>query len=183
MIERTQKAILDAFNHLISLHSFDKISVNMIVKEAQISRATFYRYFRDKYEVMNFNYKQLLDFSSVSARCGNFEELFFALYSEAEKSWGTIRKITDTIGTNSFGEFIYTYSYDLVEKIVKQNRNGVGLTEPEKLQCDVFCHGCSFMYQQWILGKYSLPAKEAANALYAMMPTSFKYYWWKKEAS
>lgn len=36
----------------------------------------------------------------------------------------------------TFGEFIYTYSYNLVEKIVKTER----LTKTEKLQYDVLLH-------------------------------------------
>ncbi len=36
------------------------------------------------------------------------------------------------------------------------------------------------MYQNWILGKYDLPASEAAKALYALMPPTLKHYWWVK---
>ena len=54
-------AILDAFNRLIAEKDFQKISVEMIMNEAKVSRSTFYRYFKDKYEVMNANYKNVLD--------------------------------------------------------------------------------------------------------------------------
>ena len=58
---RTQKAIVDAFNRLISHKGFDEITVADIISEADVSKATFYRYFHDKYDAMNGNYKELLD--------------------------------------------------------------------------------------------------------------------------
>ena len=177
MPDRTQNIIIDAFNRLISKYSFEKISVNMIVQEAHVSRATFYRHFKDKYEVMNYNYKRLLDHLSSPEQCHGFLELFSALFREAQNNWSFLRNATDTLGINSFGDYIYTYSYNLVDEMMRQNRKGYGLTEPEKLQCDVFCHGCSFMYQQWILGKYHLSPENAAQTLYDMMPEAFKHYW------
>ncbi|MBR3178888.1 MAG: helix-turn-helix transcriptional regulator, partial [Clostridia bacterium] len=48
---------------LIRKAEFESLTVNDIVREAGISRATFYRHFRDKYDVMNFNYFRLLMFS------------------------------------------------------------------------------------------------------------------------
>ena len=62
MLGRTMTAILDAFNRLIAEKDFQKISVEMIMNEAKVSRSTFYRYFKDKYEVMNANYKNVLDY-------------------------------------------------------------------------------------------------------------------------
>ena len=61
MVNRTLHAIIDGFNRLIADTDFNKISVDMIMQEAGVSRSTFYRYFRDKYEVMNANFKMALD--------------------------------------------------------------------------------------------------------------------------
>ena len=62
MVNRTLNAIIDGFNRLISEVDFNKISVEMIMKEAGVSRSTFYRYFKDKYDVMNANFKNILDY-------------------------------------------------------------------------------------------------------------------------
>ena len=60
MQERTKEDILRAFNSLIEATDFDKITVQMIIDEAGIGRTTFYRYFKDKYDVMNYNYERYL---------------------------------------------------------------------------------------------------------------------------
>ena len=85
MVNRTMGVIIAGFNRLITENDFQKISVDMIVKEADVSRATFYRYFKDKYDVMNATYKNLLDYyvrklsrsvlPPVSLRAGKSENL------------------------------------------------------------------------------------------------------------
>ena len=68
MQERTKEDILRAFNSLIEATDFDKITVQMIIDEAGIGRTTFYRYFKDKYDVMNYNYERYLQEYLIPAR-------------------------------------------------------------------------------------------------------------------
>ena len=58
--EHTRDDILNAFNSLIETTDFDKITVQKIIEKAGIGRTTFYRYFKDKYDVMNYNYMKYL---------------------------------------------------------------------------------------------------------------------------
>ena len=80
MVKRTQKAIVDAFNRLISRKRFGDIAVADIIAEADVSKATFYRYFHDKYDVMNSNYKELLDEFMNLGECSSYRDLYFRLY-------------------------------------------------------------------------------------------------------
>lgn len=51
-IVRTRNLIIDAFLNLIKEKDFDTISVKDITEQATINRATFYRHFPDKYELL-----------------------------------------------------------------------------------------------------------------------------------
>ena len=66
-MERTERDIISAFNRLLSGTGIERITTQMIANEAKVSRATFYRYFRDKYDVLNRNYKDLLECGSLAA--------------------------------------------------------------------------------------------------------------------
>lgn len=177
MVDRTKKDIVDAFNRLISKIEFDQITAKLIAEEAGISKATFYRYFKDKYEVMNYNYKALLDSCLCRGDCHNYRDLYFHLFYTAQKEWKYLRYAFHSTGVNSFENYIYEYSLALAERITKENRNGAGFTAEESLQCDVFCHGITFMYQNWIFGKYPISADRAADVLYDLMPDSLRHYW------
>lgn len=48
---RTHRAIQSAFLALLSRKSFEDIRIHEILETAPVSRATFYKHFRDKYEI------------------------------------------------------------------------------------------------------------------------------------
>lgn len=52
--ERTEDRIIKSFKKLVNENSFDKVTVTMIAEDAGISRPIFYRYFKDKYELMDY---------------------------------------------------------------------------------------------------------------------------------
>jgi AcrR family transcriptional regulator len=51
-VRRTQKLIRDAFIALIEERSFDAITVGEIANRAMVSRTAFYRYYQDKYDLV-----------------------------------------------------------------------------------------------------------------------------------
>ena len=175
MLNRTQRELVNALNRLIARNDIEKITTQMIAQEAGVSKATFYRCFKDKYDVLNSNYKELLD--SYLQKCGNYRDLFFFLYSFARDEWSNFHRAFRTTGVNSFENYVYTYSKSVVEQITAQNRGGQGLTVEEDLQLDVVCYGISYMYKKWTLGEYPLDPAAAADCLYAIMPETLKHYW------
>lgn len=182
MLDRTATVILNAFNRLITEHNFQKISVDMIVSEAAVSRSTFYRYFKDKYDVMNANFRNILDYYVAPERSQNYRDLCFHLFSYGQKHLNIFRRALESTGFNSFSNFIYEYSYKTALAITQSNRNGEGFTPAEELQVDVFCNGICAVYKKLVCQRYQIDASQAADALYEMMPESLKHYWWPAAA-
>lgn len=181
MLNRTMAAIVRAFNQLIVEHDFQKISVEMIMKEADVSRSTFYRYFKDKYEVMNSNFKHLLDYYVDPQQSKNYRDLCYHLFAYAQNNLKFFRRALESTGFNSLSNFIYEYSHATALSITKANRNGVGFTPAEELQVDVFCTGICAVYRNIVYQRYTIDPSAAADALYEMMPESLKHYWWPVE--
>ena len=50
--EATKHQLAECFKELMLKGSFDKITIRMITEQAGVIRPTFYNYFQDKYEVM-----------------------------------------------------------------------------------------------------------------------------------
>ena len=178
MLSRTQNAIIEGLNRLIKEHDFNKISVDMIMKAATVSRSTFYRYFKDKYEVMNDNFKNLLDYYVSPERSSNYRDLCYHLFAYALENLKIFRRALDSTGFNSFSNYIYEYSYQTALEITRANRSGGGFTPVEELQVDVFCNGICAVYKNLVCQEYKISASDAADALYEMMPESLKHYWW-----
>ena len=179
MVNRTLNAIISGFNRLISEVDFHKISVEMIMKESGVSRSTFYRYFRDKYDVMNANYKDLLDYYISPEHSRSYRDLCHHLFEYAGEHQKMFRRALESTGYNSFSNFIYSYSYQTALSITRLNRDGGGFSPTEELQVDVFCHGICAVFKNLVCQRYRIDPAEAADALYEMMPESLKHYWWK----
>ena len=150
----------------------------MILEAADVSRSTFYRYFKDKYEVMNANYKNLLDYFVAPGRSASYRDLIFQLFDFAKDHARLFKNALESTGFNSFSNFIYEYSYDTALKITRMNRGGQGFSQAEELQVDIFCNGICAVLRNIANQRYKISASEAADALYAMMPESLKFYWW-----
>lgn len=57
----TKKIITDAAFSLFREFPFDVITVQMILNKADVSRKTFYKHFKDKYELMELYYRRTMD--------------------------------------------------------------------------------------------------------------------------
>ncbi|PGX73996.1 hypothetical protein COE31_20935 [Priestia megaterium] len=60
-VKRTRKLLSKALLSLIENHSFNSISVKEICEEAMVHRATFYKHFNDKYDLLAYSLKEIAD--------------------------------------------------------------------------------------------------------------------------
>lgn len=57
---RTRKSIVDSFIDLLEIQDFTSITISQIASEAMINRATFYRHFLDKYDLLEKSIQEIL---------------------------------------------------------------------------------------------------------------------------
>ena len=143
-------------------------------KEAHVSTSSFYRHYKDKYDVMNDNYKRILDQYMHSSQNHNYEDVFINLFNMS-KELHYLKNAFDYTGINSLGDFIYQYSYNTFIEMCKIKN--IQFEDKDLLLLDVFCGGASIMYQHYILGKFDLSPQQAGKILYQMFPDVFKISW------
>lgn len=59
----TKLKLADALKAIVKQKSLEKITVQDIVKEANVTRQTFYRHFQDKYDLLNWYFEKLVQTS------------------------------------------------------------------------------------------------------------------------
>ncbi len=171
-----RETILNAFNELSAKSDFESITVFQIVQKAGVSRATFYRWFRDKYDVMNYNYSSLLDRYVSSGTLTTMEDLFILVLEESERIRNRLQPLFKSEGVNSFYSFIRNYSFTAAKNIYEygdvhgNGRKKRTMSEQEAVQLRIFAGGSAGFYKDWIQGKYSLSAAEAAAAMTEILP-------------
>ena len=74
-VRKSRQALFDAFTKLMVEHPFQKLSIAMVTKEADVNRGTFYLHFKDKFELreqcIDMHLKQLMNSCT-----GDSQELF-----------------------------------------------------------------------------------------------------------
>ncbi|MEH7249263.1 TetR/AcrR family transcriptional regulator [Neobacillus niacini] len=81
--KRTQKLLSNALLSLLNSRSFDSISVIDICEEAEVSRATFYVHFKDKYDLLAYTQKNISEEFKFAE--GDIEEHHLKLFKAAHK--------------------------------------------------------------------------------------------------
>lgn len=86
---QTRQTIIQASEKLFSQHGWQRISIGDICEEAQISRVSFYRYFKNKIELLKEIIKlQQIDvksyYSDILHQATNIEELINAIFQYQE---------------------------------------------------------------------------------------------------
>lgn len=92
---RTRQLITSAFDELIATKNFDQITVKDITNLATINRATFYRHFLDKYELVDIMLSEKIDkVMEININC--LEELNEKMIVKMFQSLSQIQKCLHT---------------------------------------------------------------------------------------
>ena len=116
--ELTKNLLAESFKELLIKGSFDKITIKMITDQAGVIRPTFYNYFQDKYEVMEW----LLE-TEVFRHAREMME------DGMEKDRIYYQKAFEVTGQNGFEEILEKKIRQLIEELVSRHKIKI-----EKLQ-------------------------------------------------
>ena len=169
-----KQRIWESFYELSATIPFDKLTVERIVAHCGISKATFYRHFRDKYDVLNFNSLGITRQYFNLKRCGSWHEFFVCMFREIEKDVDYYRRAFRTSGQNAHSHFLFEYTYGIVRDCFLKSNHKEALTEKEHYVISHYCHGCVDTLEQWLRNPESLPGSEMAALFYDAMPDSLK---------
>ena len=182
MVNLVKDYILDSFNELLKEYPFNKITVKMIIEKSGVSKSTFYRNYLDKYDVMYYSYKRLLDDWMKSHKCHSWRELFLKIFLASKRNKNREKNAFSYIGTNSYSEALYDYSYETVEKVAERCR-GVPLSSEERFKLSLFVYGAVSVNLDYVNGKYDSPPEEIADQMYEAMPDSLRDLWFDEIAA
>lgn len=120
--EQTKALLGEKFKELIIEKSFDKITIKMITDRAGVIRPTFYNYFQDKYEVMEWLlwenvFKNVSELVDMDMELEAIKMLFRKI--GADKKY--YKKSFEVKGQNSFEEMLFAQIYGIAEKMLKKH--------------------------------------------------------------
>ncbi len=170
----TKGIIIEAFRKLLETRKFDDITVQNILDEAHCSRGTFYRHFKDKYDIMNYYYsasRQAIHSKPGLSGTKKIRLIIDSLIKNAHY----FRGVVDTEGTNSFLVFTKNSSTRYFLDIYRKKSDSVDpIPAQVRFMADFLSGGYASIIRDWIIKDNELSKNELAECLYKMTPEEFR---------
>ena len=170
MNEKTKYRLAESMKQLVKKKSIDAITVNSIIEAADVSRPTFYRHFKDKYDLVNWYFQKLCDKSFL--QMGVSLTITEALNRKFEFLRGEKDFFAAAFSCRSQNNLM-DYDYQCIYKFYSDfiRKGGEDDFTPEiRFLLEMYCHGSIIMTAQWAVSGMSTPPEQMAAYLVAALP-------------
>ncbi len=167
MKRKTTKEILtESFRELAESKSIDRITVQEIVDNCDYSTATFYRHFRDKYDLIAWDYarkaEEIMAQLITDDTRWNQTLMDWAEFFQTEKEY-LANLFLHTSGHDSFIQYMTEIHYRAFTKHLRAVSRRDELDEKTSLLARTYCLGTVYLSCEWITGKYDVTPDELAE--------------------
>lgn len=175
-VKNTKQRIWEAFYELSRTIPFSKLTVEKIIEHCGISKATFYRHFLDKYDVLNYNSTAVAERIIGERPCESWRDFLFYMFEEIEKEKEYYKKAFMTSGQNAHSSFLFEYSNWFVKSRYMSVKK---ITEVSKEEYVIahYCYGCVAIIEDWLNDSMRLSTEQMADLFYEMMPEKMRDTW------
>lgn len=163
--EMTKALLGGSFKELMLRYPFEKITIKMITDEAGVIRPTFYNYFQDKYEVLEWIFaEEVLRPMKQMLENGMLKEGAKLLFVRMEKDQEFYRRAFEISGQNSFSDVLRHHIYILFFDYIEANHLK---PHPEmkllnnRIIAGYYALGITTVLRAWITGEGGPEAKAA----------------------
>lgn len=161
--------LLHAVYELAQRQAIKDITVNDILEEASVSRGSFYKYFADKYDVINSYYEEAMTQIFKDCHAYSWEGIFTKMLRYFEQHRAFFTAAFWATGQNSFTTFFrHHLVHNFGEIITTYGDHPLSADERKAIQ--FFVDGFVSYTRQWALTGMQQPATELGYDLHLFMP-------------
>lgn len=180
MKRKTAKEILAAsFMELAETKPIDKITIRDITENCGYSPATFYRQFRDKYDLIAWNHARgvaaIMDQIGVDGYPWK-QTLLDGAHSFQQQKEYLANLIHHTSGYDSFVCYMTEINYNALKKYILASTGTRELEEKTEMYVRIYCLGTVRLTCEWILGRYKVSPEELAEVYENSLPAPLHPY-------
>ncbi len=169
--DRAREKLARAIKEEMEQASLDKITVTQIVERAGVTRQTFYRNFKDKYDLVNWHFEQLAQKSfkqmgvSLTLREGLIKKFEFL---KGERTFFT--QAFRSNDCNSVVAYDYQCILEFYSAILEKKLRRRELPPDVAFLLQMYCAGSIRMTVEWVTGGMERPIPELVDLLIEAMP-------------
>lgn len=174
--QTTEEALVAGMKHLITVMSFEKITVKEIADAANVKRPTFYNHFKDKYDVVEYILKRdLIEPARTLVFCDMFEEavrLILVTMKMDKTFYMRIARIGDDyIFHNIVLQLLKELLLDVMRERMVDEDNGNPMLTMDNI-AEYYAYGLTFGISKWVQKGMKMEVDEVLEALKVLLSES-----------
>lgn len=180
MKRKTTKEILaESFRELAQTKNIDKITIQDITDNCGYSPATFYRNFKDKYDMIAWDHTKGV--SNIMGKIGKDGHTWEKSLTDGAKWFKKeqgylVNLLKHTSGHESFIRYMADINFDALKKHILETSGKSTLSPQEEMYVRVYCLGTVSLTCEWLLGKYDVSPEKIAEIYKSSLPGPLRKY-------
>ena len=175
--EELEKCLFDALYALMTEQTIDEITVGDILEKAHVSRSSFYRRYRDKYELLTDSYMRLLDHTFLHCMQGKpWKQSSIELFHILAEHPLFFKNAIVRRGPDSLYQCIFDVILSCME--TRFTERGLNLHADWRMSsaAKAYLYGTLDVTCDWAQAGMPYPAEELIDWLCEIMPECIKPY-------
>lgn len=181
--QRTRKLILDSFFKLLSTRGYNEISVLDICDDALISRGTFYAYFEDKADILNFCTHEIitgLDNKAMTVLTTKefhayYQELFDVIVEYIEENKVKVKAIFTNFENGAVMSLVEQYlANNFKHRVRDLRKEGKDISINENLVVTYFAGGCMNLLKALVIADKPYDKEQLAECFKILVVDTFE---------
>lgn len=174
MIRKTTKEIIaDSFMELAETKAINRISIIDIVENCSLTKPTFYRYFKDKYDLISWIYVR--EAESYVDKIGQNGYLWRDTILEGLRFYENNRKfmvnaLKHTNGRDSFINQINEADITFITEQIGKKMEVKAVPEDLIRMVRIYCYGTGQFLCDWLLDPKPIPVEKVAEVMENSIP-------------
>ncbi|MCD8332005.1 MAG: TetR/AcrR family transcriptional regulator [Oscillospiraceae bacterium] len=176
-IVKTQRALTESLKSLLLEKPLTEITVNELCERAMVRRATFYKHFGDKYELLTFTLKQMQgdislarDSASPPSGSGGFYQDIAGMLDYIEANEPLVRALSSNCSTAAVSGLVSNFITHTIKDYLTQTGSvDSPRTAPLELLCQLLAGSLFYGISWWLDHKTLISKKEMAQRLRAFI--------------
>ncbi len=168
--DKTKWKIAEALKSLLRKKSLSKITVQEIIDCADVARPTFYRHFRDKYDLVNWYFQKLCDRSFfLMGKSLTLREALTQKFAFLKSEQDFFTQAFRSEAQNSLVEYDYQCIHAFYTDYIRRALNGE-MDRKLSFVLEMYCRGSIDMTAKWARDGMKQDPEEIVDGLILALP-------------
>lgn len=159
--------------------TFDKITVKDIVNDCGLTKTTFYKYFRDKYDLVAWIYSNSAEkiMSKIDADGYSWKNSladginYFFDNKEFLKNL-----MMNTGGQDSFINYVANFNIKILSDYIKRSQNFENLPTEIEIPVKIYCYGTTCMICEMLIKDFPVSVEKFISLLEGALPEPLRKF-------